>query len=129
MEMHLYLYLSNNFAILLEWVKLHNRKQKPGETVEEYIAAMEKLWKRIDSWRNRTNMDKIHEFVEGLRLEFIVPVQSSMPNNVNEAMKKAHALETAFSIRMDLSAYSIMPEYLPNMNGGMVPAKTNMAMY
>src|ERR1700722_11688753 len=30
---------------------------------------------------------------------------------------------------MDLSAYSMMQGYLPNMNGGMVPAKTNMAMY
>ncbi|GET03757.1 zinc finger CCHC domain-containing protein 14 [Rhizophagus clarus] len=29
---------------------------------------------------------------------------------------------------MELSAYSLIPDYLQNMNGGMVPAKTNMAI-
>jgi hypothetical protein len=74
-------------------------------------------------------MDKIHEFIEGLRPEFIVPVQSSMPTTVEEAIEKARALETAFSMGMDLSAYSMLQGYLPNMNGGMIPAKTNLAMY
>jgi len=64
-----------------------------------------------------------------LRAEFIVPVQSAMPNTVDEAMEKARALETAFSMGMDLSSYSMLPGYLQNMNGGMVPAKTNLAMY
>ena len=109
--------------------QLRNRKQKPGETVEEYVAAIEELWKRIDPRRVRTELDKIHEFIEGLRAEFIVPVQSAMPNTVDEAMAKARALETAFSMGMELSAYSMLPGYLQNMNGGMVPAKTNLAMY
>ena len=109
--------------------QLKNRKQKPGETVDKYIAAMEELWKRVDPTGVRTEMDKIHEFIEGLRSEFVVPVHSAMPVDVEAAMEKARALETAFSIGMDLSAYSMLPGYLPNMNGGMVPAKTNMAMY
>ncbi|CAB5193851.1 unnamed protein product [Rhizophagus irregularis] len=52
-----------------------------------------------------------------------------MPQIVEEAMEKAQALETAFSMRMDLSVYSMMPIYLQNMNGGMIPAQTNLAMY
>ena len=78
---------------------------------------------------NRPELDKIHEFIEGLRPEFVVPVQSAMPRTAEEAMEKARALETAFSMGMELSAYSMLSGYLQNMNGGMVPAKTNLAMY
>ena len=74
-------------------------------------------------------MDKIHEFIEGLRPEFVVPVQSAMPQTVEEAMEKARAIETAFSIGMDLSAYSMLPGYLQNLGGGMLPAKANIALY
>jgi len=109
--------------------QLRNRKQKPGETVEEYVAAIEELWKRIDPIRNRAELDRIHEFIEGLRPEFIVPVQSSMPNTVEEAMEKAKAVETAFSIGMELSAYSMLPGYLDNRGGMTLPARTNMAMF
>ena len=109
--------------------QLRNRKQRPGETIDEYTSAMEELWKRIDPRRRHTELDRISEYIEGLRAEFIVPVQSSMPQNVKEAINKAKAIETAFSIGMDLSAYSMLPGYLQSMNGGMVPARTNMAMY
>ena len=122
-------YFCNPFKMSQWKHQLRNHKQKPGETVEEYIAAIGELWKRIDPRGVRTEMDKIHEFIEGLRAEFIVPVQSAMPTTVNEAMEKARALETAFSMGMDLSSYSMLPGYIQNMNGGMVPAKTNLAMY
>lgn len=91
--------------------------------------VMEELWKRVDPHGVRTDLDKIHEFIEGLRPEFVVPVQSAMPETPEEAIEKARALETAFSMGMDLSAHSMLPGYLQNMNGGMVPAKTNVAMY
>ena len=45
-----------------------------------------------------------------------------MPQNVKEAINKVKAIETAFSMGMDLSAYSMLPGYLQSMNGGMVPA-------
>ena len=109
--------------------QLRNRKQKPGETIEEYVAVMEELWKRIDPEGRRTELDRIHEFIEGLRSEFIVPVQSSMPGTVIEAIEKARAVETAFSIGMELSAYSMIPGYLNGMGGTMLPARTNMATY
>ena len=108
---------------------MRNRKQKPGETVEDYIAAIEELWKRIDSNANRVELDRIHEFIEGLRPEFVVPVQSSMPTTVAEAIEKARAVETAFSIGMELSAYSMISGYLKSRGGMTVPAKVNLAMY
>ena len=58
-----------------------------------------------------------------------MPVQWAMPGIIKEVITCAAALETAFSMEMDLSAYSLLPGYLQNMNGGMVPAKTNLAMY
>ena len=82
-------------------------KQKT-KTIEEYAAAIYELWKRIDPMSRRTELDRIHEFIEGLRPEFIVPVQSTMPASVADAVKKARAVETVFSIGMDLSAYSIL---------------------
>ncbi|GET03756.1 hypothetical protein RCL_jg815.t1 [Rhizophagus clarus] len=54
--------------------QLRNRKQKPGETVEDYIATIEELWKRVAPQGRRTELDKIHEFIEGLQPEFIVSV-------------------------------------------------------
>jgi hypothetical protein len=120
----------NNPFRISQWKhQLRNRKQKPDETIEEYIAAMEELWKRIDSQNNRSEMDRLHEFIEGLRPEFIVPVQSSIPDDIEEAMSKARVLETTFFMGMELTAYSMLPEYLQNMNGGMIPARTNMAMF
>jgi hypothetical protein len=97
--------------------------------IKEYIAAMEELWKRIDPQNNRSEMDRLHEFIKGLRPEFIIPVQSSMSDDVEEAMSKARVLETAFSIGIELFTYSMLPGYLQNMNGGMIPARTNMAMF
>ena len=62
----------------------------------------------MDPANRRMEMDKIHEF--------IVPVQSAMPQTAEEAMEKAQALETAFSMGMELSVYFMMPGYLQNMN-------------
>ncbi|GES77010.1 probable cyclin-dependent serine/threonine-protein kinase DDB_G0292550 [Rhizophagus clarus] len=95
--------------------QLRNRKQRAGETIDEYTSAMEELWKRIDPKRKRTELDRISEYVEGLRPEFIVPVQSAMPQTVKEAINKAKATETAFSMGTDLSAYSLTSGYLPNL--------------
>src|SRR5688572_7483290 len=95
---------------------------KAGETVEEYTSAMEELWKRIDPRNQRMELDWVSEFIEGLRPEFIVPVQSAMPVNVEDAIKKTKAVETAFSTGMELSAYSMLPGYLKKMGGIMLPA-------
>jgi len=47
-----------------------------------------------------------------------------MPQTVAEAINKAKATETAFSMGTDLSAYSVNSGYLPNLYGAAVPAQT-----
>ncbi|CAG8618231.1 4451_t:CDS:1, partial [Funneliformis caledonium] len=68
--------------------------------------------KRLDSQRMRQEVNKIAEFIEGLRSEFIITVQSSLSRTVDEAINKALTLETAYSIGMELSTYSMIPNYL-----------------
>ncbi|GES85289.1 KRAB-A domain-containing protein [Rhizophagus clarus] len=109
--------------------QLRNRKQRAGETIDEYTSAMEELWKRIDPKRKRTELDRISEYVEGLRPEFIVPVQSAMPQTVKKTINKAKATETAFSMETDLSAYSLTPGYLPNLYGAAIPAQVAHAAF
>ena len=109
--------------------QLRNRKQRAGETTEEYTAAMGELWKRIDPTNRRDELDRVSEFIEGLRAEFIVPVQSTMPTTVDEAVDKVRAVKTAFSIGMELSAYSLLPGYLQRMGGATLPAQANLALY
>src|ERR1043166_5144720 len=94
--MHQQLFISlfkNHFCYpfkISQWKhQLRNRKQKPEKTVEEYAAAMGELWKRIDPLNRRTELDRIHEFLEGLRPEFIVLVQTSQPTTVTQAIEKA----------------------------------------
>ncbi|RGB33554.1 hypothetical protein C1646_761543 [Rhizophagus diaphanus] len=108
-------YFCNPFKISQWKHQLRNRKQKQGETIEEYIAAITELWKN-----SIIDHSTVHAW--GLRPEFVVPVQSAMPQTVEEAIEKAQALETAFSMGIDLSVYSMIPGYLQNMNGGMIPA-------
>ncbi|GBB90720.1 hypothetical protein RclHR1_17780007 [Rhizophagus clarus] len=52
-----------------------------------------------------------------------------MPKIAEEAMDRARVLKTALSLNMELSAYSLIPDYLQNINGGMISGKTNMAIF
>ena len=52
-----------------------------------------------------------------------MPVQSAIPQTVKEAINKAKATETAFSMGTDLSAYSLTPGYLPNLYGAAIPVQ------
>ena len=85
--------------------------------------------RKIDPQERKTELDKIYEFIEESWPEFIVPVQSAMPETAEEAMDRARALETALSLNMELSAYSLISDYLQNMNKGIIPAKTNIVMF
>ncbi|GBB99649.1 hypothetical protein RclHR1_03900020 [Rhizophagus clarus] len=51
-------YFCNPFK-LNQWKhQLRNRKQKPGEIIKDYIAAIEELWKRVDPQERRTELNK-----------------------------------------------------------------------
>ena len=78
--------------------KLRNLKQKPGETIESYYAKIVELWHRIDPADLRPESDKVQEFIEGLRTEFVLPVQTAMPNPVQAAVNTAKAAEIGLAM-------------------------------
>src|ERR1051325_4291147 len=86
--------------------QLRDLKQAPGETIESYFAKIIELWQCIDPEDNRTESDKIIDFMEGLKEEFILPVQTAMPKNVQTAVDTAKAVEIRYSRGMKLSEYS-----------------------
>ena len=77
-----------------QWTqKLKNYKQKPGDTVEKYVSELYELWHRIDPYNIRSEIDKIQEFIEGLRPEFIIHVQGMMPETVDQAVQRQGQLK------------------------------------
>src|ERR1043166_8037799 len=109
-----------------QWTqKLRNHKQKPGDTVEKYVSELYELWHRIDPYNIRSEIDKIQEFIEGLRPEFIIHVQGMMPETVDQAVQKAKSIEIALSMNTGLSEYSLNNNYLKRTEGGSVPLKYN----
>ena len=107
---------------------LRNHKQKPGETVESYTAKLYELWHRIDPEHKRDESDRIQEFMEGLRPEFIIHVQASMPDTVDKAVDKAKSVEIGLSMNMSLSDYSLNEGYLKKTNGGAIPLRHALAI-
>ncbi|KAG9289403.1 hypothetical protein G9A89_007964 [Geosiphon pyriformis] len=54
--------------LISKWhIELERRTQGPGEIVTEYVKAIRKLIKHVDSGRNWTEEQKIHSFTKGLR--------------------------------------------------------------
>ena len=89
------------------WLKeLRNRKQRTGESVDEYVAALQELWQRVDPFTRYPEEDRLQQFLDGLRPEFIVPVASTLPTTTSDAIEKAKSIEAAFSGSAPLSAYS-----------------------
>src|ERR1043166_7943323 len=79
--------------------ELKNIKQRSEESIEGYVARLKELWRRIDPEGNRDESDRIQEFIEGLRSEFIVQVQGIMPSIVEEAIRKAKTIEIALAMK------------------------------
>ena len=59
--------------------------------------------------------------MEGLRPEFILHVQASMPDTVEKAVDKAKSVEIGLSMNMGLSDYSLNDNYLRKTKGGNIP--------
>ena len=79
--------------------ELKNIKQRSEESIEGYVARLKELWRRIDPEGNRDESDRIQEFIEGLRSEFIVQVQGIMSFTVKEVIRKAKAIEIALAMK------------------------------
>ena len=91
--------------------ELRSIKQKLGETVDAYVARLKEKWRRVDHTRAYPEEDRLNQFINGLRSEFIIQVRSAMPNTEEEAINIAKAIEVAYSGANDLSAYSLLPDY------------------
>src|SRR3989337_2359324 len=91
-----------------QWKKeLRNLRQGPQETVETYTAKIKELWHRIDSDEIRDESDRVMEFIEGLRNEFIIQIQGIIPQTVEEAVDRAKAIEIALVIKKERNEKSL----------------------
>jgi hypothetical protein len=121
------MYPNNSFVALFKrkfctshqksrWMnQLRNRIQKPGETVDEYWDALFSLYERVDPRHIYPAEDRLQQFLNGLRNEIREPVEMSIPNDLEEALYRARAVESTFSRNAPLSAYSF---YQPAQNTG-----------
>src|SRR5260364_254427 len=74
---------------------------------------------RVDPENHYPEVDKIRQFVDGLRQEFQIPVQAENPITISQAVNKAKFIEVAYSKGSSLSAYSLLPTtYQPQFFGG-----------
>jgi Retrotransposon gag protein/Zinc knuckle len=92
--------------------QLRNRTQKSGETVDEYLDAITRLYNKVDPNRNYPDEDQLRQFINGLRDEIREPVEISCPANIEEAINRARAAEATFSRNAPLSSYSLRRNYL-----------------
>lgn len=94
-------------------VKLENRRQALGETVEQYVASLQELFCRLnDQYPARV---QVRVFLSGLRPELSVAVSLLMPENLIAAINLAKGYEMAYSRGGPLSAYSLQTYSTPFM--------------
>ncbi|RIB01588.1 hypothetical protein C2G38_2230364 [Gigaspora rosea] len=60
---------------------------------DAYNSALEELWHKVDPNNNYPKVDKIQQFVDGLRQEFQIPAQAENSINISQAVNKAKAIE------------------------------------
>lgn len=92
--------------------QLRSRKQRTGETVDEYLDAVTQLYARVSTIGQYPEEDMMRQFINGLRDELREQVEIACPANMQEAVNKAHAVEAAYSGHKPLSAYSSQRNYL-----------------
>ena len=92
--------------------QLRNRTQKSGETVDEYLDAIIRLYNKVDPDNRYPAEDALRQFINGLRDELREPVEISCPANLEEAVNRARAAEATFSRNAPLSSYSMKRNYL-----------------
>ena len=59
--------------------------------------------------------------MKGLRPEFILHIQVSMPNTIEKAVDKTKSVEIGLFMNMELSDYSLNDNYLRKTKGGNIP--------
>src|SRR5438132_2177984 len=97
--------------------ELRSCRQQPGETIEEYKANLDALYRKADLLNEYPAADKLRQFIGGLRPEIQEPVEIAAPINLTRAMTHAKAAEAAFSRNVPLSSYSLHKSYLARTDG------------
>ena len=92
--------------------QIHQRVQKPGETVDEYYAELDSMFRKADPDYELSDTHRKRQFIRGLRRELREPVQMATPYVLQQALIKARAAEVAYSQDIPLSAYSLNRYYL-----------------
>src|SRR3954462_11446265 len=86
---------------------LMTRRQRTGETVEQYYNALNELWIRLEDENERYPENaKTHLFTNGLLPELSTAIAPFMSNTLDEAVERAKAFKSAFSRREPIAAYS-----------------------
>jgi len=91
---------------------LRRCKQRPGQSVEDYAADVESLYLKLDPNYNTPEDEKIEQFLQGLRPEFLTAVAAAAPRDLEEAIDRARAVEAVLSKDSVLSGYSLSKTYL-----------------
>jgi len=68
----------------------NKRIQKPGETIDMYIAALRKIWQECDP-AEMTAYHKLKNFLNGLTPAIRMSVKQTMPNDLEAAIRTAKA--------------------------------------
>jgi hypothetical protein len=70
------------------------------------------LYLRVDPDSIYPGEDRMRQFINGLRDELREPVEMALPNDMDEAVNRALAAESAFSKNSTLSGYSLRRNYM-----------------
>ncbi|CAG8530301.1 3786_t:CDS:2 [Ambispora leptoticha] len=102
-------------ALINQWNnELLSRRQRVGESVDQYAADMLMMFNRVCRVGNQyPEITKAQMFVQGLCPDLSLAVGPFMPNNLQEAIEKARTCEMTFA--RGLAAYGSPALYNPLM--------------
>ncbi|KAG9290615.1 hypothetical protein G9A89_011578 [Geosiphon pyriformis] len=100
--------------LISKWhMELEKRTQSPREVVTEYVKAIKKLIKRVDSRRNWTEEQKIYFFTKGLRTNLLYVLWSLLAlkdnSTINMAIKLAQRIKDNQKMHLEFT----LPVFAP----------------
>ena len=94
---------------IYEWQRqLKERKQLPGESVEQYAAAIRELLRRVDPDNNYPIHLQVSQFIDGLRPEIRFFVNPTRPATLEEAINTAQLHNANFQ---QYTQINTVPQY------------------
>ncbi|KAG9296602.1 hypothetical protein G9A89_015194 [Geosiphon pyriformis] len=100
--------------LISKWhMELERRTQDPGEVMTEYVKAIRKLIKRVDSGRNWTEEQKIYSFTKGLRTDLSYALWPLLALKDNSTMDMAIELIQKIEDNQRMHLGSTLPVFAP----------------